>query len=50
MTRPNMKKKMYTPADLISIITVFSARIYGSRAKVFRKKINKVIDECKKNS
>ena len=36
--------------DLLSIITVFSARIYESRAKVFRKKINRVIDECKKNS
>lgn len=36
--------------DLLSIITVFSARIYGSRAQVFKQKVNEVIKECGKGN
>jgi excisionase family DNA binding protein len=34
--------------DMISIITVFSARLYGSRAKIFKAKVNHAMKECAK--
>lgn len=34
--------------DMISIVTVFSARLYGSRAKLFRDKVKQTMKECAK--
>ena len=40
---PGVSSKEELPKDLITIITVFSARLYGRRSHGFRKKVTDVI-------